>query len=158
MTQQHRASNSLVRIVTATSAALMLTFASGMSLAADNDKHEDRAAARVNTLHAKLKITPAQEEQWAKVAQVMREDGERMDTLTQARIDHGKNMTAVDDLKSYEEITQAHANGIKQLRGAFEPLYASMSSAQKAEADSLFRTGPGGRPMGTRGEAKPAAK
>jgi protein CpxP len=158
MTQQHRANNSLVRFVTVASAALVLTFASGMSLAADDSKHEDRAAARVNTLHAKLKITPAQEDQWAKVAQVMREDGERMDTLTQARVDHAKSMTAIDDLKSYEEITQAHANGIKKLRDAFEPLYASMSSAQKAEADSLFRSGPGGRSAAARGDAKPAAK
>ena len=158
MTQQHRANNSLVRIVTATSTALMLTFASGMSFAADVAKHEDRAAARVNTLHAKLKITPAQEDQWAKVAQVMREDGERMDTLTQARVDHAKNMTAIDDLKSYEEITQAHANGIKKLRDAFEPLYSSMSSAQKAEADNFFRGGPGGRSVAAGGDAKPAAK
>ena len=50
-------------------------------------------------------------------------------------------MTAVDDLKSYGEIADAHANGIKKLTPVFADLYASMSDAQKKEADTLFRHG-----------------
>ena len=48
-------------------------------------------------------------------------------------------MTAVDDLKSYSEIADAHADGLKKFTPAFEPLYAGMSDAQKKSADTLFR-------------------
>jgi hypothetical protein len=48
-------------------------------------------------------------------------------------------MTAVDDLKSYGEIANAHADGIKKFIPVFESLYASMSDAQKKSADTLFR-------------------
>ena len=48
-------------------------------------------------------------------------------------------MTAIDDLKSYSEIADAHADGLKKFIPAFEPLYAGMSDAQKKSADTLFR-------------------
>ncbi len=94
---------------------------------------------RVSDMHAKLKITATQEVQWEKVAQVMRDDAKTMDALTQTRTSHSKEMTALDDLKSYAEITEAHATGIKKLTAVFEPLYTSMSAPQKKEADALFR-------------------
>jgi protein CpxP len=125
------------------SAALIaiLAFAPGVVLAADKNAHEDRAELRIKDMHAKLMITQAQEEQWAKVAQAMRDNAKTMDTLTQARADHAKDMTAVDDLKSYGEIADAHADGIKKLTPVFAELYASMSDPQKREADTLFRHG-----------------
>jgi len=149
---KNRLGNYFARAALATGAALTLNLASGVAAAADTDKHEDRAEMRIKDLHARLKITPAQEDQWKKVVQVMEEDAHRMDTLTQARVDHGKTMTAVDDLKSYEEITESHATGIKKLVDAFEPLYAGMSPAQKTEADNLFRHG--GRTAPMSGEKK----
>jgi len=118
-----------------------LALAPGIVLAAGKDAHEDRAELRIKDMHAKLKIMPAQEDKWAKVAQVMRDDAKTMDTLTQTRADHVKDMTAVDDLKSYSEIADAHAAGIKKLIPVFTTLYASMSDAQKKEADTLFHRG-----------------
>ena len=50
-------------------------------------------------------------------------------------------MNAVDDLKSYGEITDAHADGIKKFTPVFATLYDSMSDAQKKQADTLFRHG-----------------
>lgn len=129
------------RLIAAAALVTTLAFAPGVVLAADKDAHEDRVELRIKNMHAKLKITPAQEEQWAKVAQVMQDDAKSMDTLTQARVDHAKDMNAIDDLKSYGEITEAHADGIKKLTPVFADLYASMSDAQKNEADSLFRHG-----------------
>jgi hypothetical protein len=90
-------------------------------------------------MHAKLKITPAQEDQWTKVAEVMRENAKSMDALTRSRHEHAKTMSAVDDLKSYGEITEAHADAIKRLTPVFAALYDGMSDAQKKEADRLFR-------------------
>ena len=127
------------RLIAAAALVTNLAFAPGVVLAADKDAHEDRVELRIKNMHTKLMITPAQEEQWSKVAKVMQDDAKTMDTLTQARVDHAKDMNAVDDLKSYGEITEAHADGIKKLTPVFADLYASMSDAQKKEADTLFR-------------------
>ena len=123
-------------------AALIATiaFASGPVIAAKTSG-EDRVEARIKDMHAKLKITQAQEEQWAKIAQVMRDNEKTIEPLIKARADHAKTMTAVDDLKSYAEITGAHADGIKKFTPVFATLYAGMSDAQKSEADGLFRHG-----------------
>jgi periplasmic protein CpxP/Spy len=98
----------------------------------------DRVEARIKELHAKLKITPAQEELWNNVAQAMRDNGKTMEALIKARTEKEGAMTAIDDLKSYSDIAEAHADGLKKFIPAFEPLYASMSDAQKKSADTLF--------------------
>ncbi len=100
-----------------------------------------RVEARITQMHAKLKITAAQEDQWAKVAQMMRDNEKAIEPLINARIDNAKTMTAVDDLKSWGEITDAHADGIKKFTQVFATLYDSMSDAQKKQADTLFRHG-----------------
>ena len=99
----------------------------------------DRVEARIKELQTKLKITPAQEELWNNVTQVMRDNATTMEALTKARSEEASTMTAIDDLKSYGEIVEAHADGIRKFIPAFEPLYASMSDAQKKAADTLFR-------------------
>jgi hypothetical protein len=135
----HRFTFSAARAVAAALFAT-LAFALGPVLAA-KDSGGDRVEARIKNMHVKLKITQAQEEQWAKVAQVMRENAKSLDALTDARFKNAKTMNAVDDLKSYGEITDAHADGIKRFTPIFATLYAGMSDAQKKEADELFRHG-----------------
>jgi LTXXQ motif family protein len=117
-----------------------IAFASG-PVAAAKASPEDRVEARIKDMHARLKITQVQEDQWTKVAQVMRDNEKAIEPLIKARADHAKTMTAVDDLKSYAEITDAHADGIKKFTPVFATLYAGMSDAQKNEADGLFRHG-----------------
>jgi hypothetical protein len=99
----------------------------------------DRVEARIKELQTKLKITPAQEELWNNVTQVMRDNAKTMEALIKARTGAASTMTAIDDLKSYAEIVEAHADGIRKFIPAFEPLYAGMSDAQKKAADMLFR-------------------
>lgn len=130
-----------MRLIAAIALVTSLTFAPGLVFAVEKDAHQDRVELHIKDMHAKLKITSAQEEQWAKVAAAMSDNAKVMDTLTQSRIDHAKDMTAVDDLKSYGEIADAHADGIKKLTPVFATLYDSMSDAQKKEADTLFRHG-----------------
>lgn len=110
----------------------------------------DRTEARIKDLQGKLKIKPDQEELWKKVTEVMRDNAKTMDTLIQAKLEKGKALTSVEDLKSYSEIVQAHADGLKNFIPAFEALYASMSGDQKKEADTLFRRGNHGKSMGRR--------
>ena len=99
----------------------------------------DRVEARIKELQTKLKITPAQEELWNNVTRVMRDNATTMEALTKTRSEEASTMTAIDDLKSYAEIVEAHADGIRKFIPAFEPLYAGMSDAQKKAADMLFR-------------------
>lgn len=99
----------------------------------------DRVEVRIKELHTLLNITPAQEELWNNVTQVMRDNAQTMDTLIKARSENLKTMNAVDDFKSYGEINQAHADGIKKFIPVFEALYASMSDAQKKNADIVFK-------------------
>jgi len=98
----------------------------------------DRVEARIKELHTKLKIIPAQEELWNNVTKVMRDNAKTMEALIKARSEKAGSMTAIDDLKSYGEIVEAHADGIRKFIPAFEPLYANMSDAQKKAADRLF--------------------
>ncbi len=129
------------RLITSTVFVATLIFAPGISFAVDKDANEDRTELRIKELHAKLKITSEQEEQWSKVALAMLNDAKTMDALTQARVDHAKDISAIDDIKSYGELIEAHANGIKNLIPFFSDLYIHMSDTQKKEADSLFREG-----------------
>jgi Spy/CpxP family protein refolding chaperone len=90
-------------------------------------------------LHQELKITPAQESQFQKLADVMRENTDTMRTLAKKRSEAAGTMTAVDDLKSYAEISQAHADGAKKMVPVFQSLYDSLSDEQKKLADTEFR-------------------
>ncbi|MGF6900356.1 hypothetical protein P3T22_001605 [Paraburkholderia sp. GAS348] len=100
----------------------------------------DQVDTRISGLHTRLQITAAQEDLWQKVAQVMRDNAGTMDSLRQTRASHANSMSAVDDLKSYGQIADAHADGIKKLTSAFQALYDSMSDVQKKNADLIFQT------------------
>jgi hypothetical protein len=102
-------------------------------------KREARVEERIADLHSSLKITPQQEDQWSKFADVMRDNGRTMADLYRQRIAQRDTMSALDDMKQYEQITQANAEGTKRLVDAFEPLYASLSPDQKKLADANFR-------------------
>jgi protein CpxP len=130
----------VARTVAAAALAATIAFAPSSVLAA-KASHEDRVEMRIKDMHAKLDITASQEDQWTRVAEVMRDNAKAMDALTKARHEHARTMTAVDDLISYGEITDAHADGIKKLTPVFASLYAEMSDDQKTEADTLFRHG-----------------
>jgi hypothetical protein len=93
---------------------------------------------RIKTLHASLAITPEQEVLWNNVAQVMRDNSKTMEALITARSEKAGAMNAVEDFKSYGEITQAHADGSQKFIPVFEALYNSMPDAQKKTADAVF--------------------
>jgi LTXXQ motif family protein len=98
----------------------------------------DRVEARIKELHDKLQITDAQADQWNAVAQVMRDNASSMRSLAATRTQNAGGMTAIDDLRSYQQITEAHADGLKKFVSAFQTLYDSMSDAQKKTADAVF--------------------
>ena len=114
----------------------------GMAKAGKASKTE-RVEDRIQELHTKLKITPAQEGLWDNATRIMRDNAVTMEALIKERTDKAGARNAVEDLKSYSAIAEAHADGLRKFIPAFEPLYAGMSDAQKKDADTLFhRKGP----------------
>jgi Spy/CpxP family protein refolding chaperone len=96
---------------------------------------------RITSLKAALKITPDQESKWKDVATAM-------DKLVQEKKPKMANMTAVEDLKTYEDFTKAHLDGMKNLRSSFETLYKAMPDDQKKNADQVFQSFGGGASHG----------
>src|SRR5579863_9298033 len=90
-----------------------------------------RVEARIAELKKRLMITSAQEDKWNAFAQAMRDNADRERQLIEQRNQSLRTMTAVDDMKSYQEITQAHADGMSKLTQAFEDLYGSMTPEQQ---------------------------
>jgi hypothetical protein len=109
------------------------------SSAAQHGKEAPGIDAQVDHLHDSLKITAEQETLWRGVTDVMRENAETMSRLAQVRAEHAQTATAIDDLKSYAEISEAHAAATKRMIPVFQALYDSMSLEQKKAADAEFR-------------------
>ncbi len=95
--------------------------------------------ARIKQLHKMLHITDAQKPQWDALTQVMRDNAQAMRDLEKQRAADAKSMNAVDVVKSYGDVIQAHEDGMKKFIPAFEALYNTLSDAQKKVADSMFR-------------------
>jgi LTXXQ motif family protein len=110
----------------------------------------DRVDSRIQDLHRNLKITAAQEPQWRDFAQVMRDNEKAIGAILKERSASISKMNAVDDLRSYQKLADAHAEGLKKLVPAFEALYNTMSDDQKKNADAVFSNFEG-RPRHSKG-------
>ena len=107
-------------------------------MAKSDAKRDNAVEQHITQLRAQLKITPAEESQWTQVAETMRENARELDRAIDKRDAGIASATAIDNLNSYSEIAQVHANGVKKLASAFSGLYSVMSDAQKKEADVVF--------------------
>jgi hypothetical protein len=112
---------------------------SSASAMANSDAKRDGAVEKhIKELHVTLKITAAEESLWSEVAKTMRENAKDLDRAIDKRDANVGSATAIDDLNSYADIAQAHANGVKKLASAFSALYSTMSDDQKKDADEVF--------------------
>ena len=98
-----------------------------------------RVEQHITELHRRLHITPAEEAPWGAFAQVMRDNAMHMERAFQARAQQGPNMNALDDLRSYAAVAQAHAEDMQRLVPAFQVLYATLSPQQQKTADEVFK-------------------
>jgi protein CpxP len=104
-----------------------------------SDAQRDEAVEHhIADLHAKLKITAAEESQWKEVADTMRDNAKTMDKAIDKHDASVASTTAIDELNGYADIAQAHATGVKKLAKSFSGLYSMMSDDQKKEADEIF--------------------
>lgn len=99
----------------------------------------DDVEARIKTLHSQLHITAEQEPAWNPVAQVMRDNAKTMLEFRRQKAEKQNAASAVDALKSYASIIDAHADGVRKFIPIFQALYDSMPEAQKKIADTVFR-------------------
>ncbi|HYZ41689.1 MAG TPA: Spy/CpxP family protein refolding chaperone [Stellaceae bacterium] len=97
--------------------------------------------ANIASLHQRLQITPAQEQQFNAVANVMRQNAR-----AEASAPHQPppNATAVDDLRAFIQYSEIELAGYKRLLPALEALYATLSPLQRQTANAVFRGDPGG--------------
>lgn len=99
----------------------------------------DPVETRIAQLHDKLQITEGQAGQWDNVARTMRSNAKAIEDLVATTHKNQMTMSAVDDLRAYQEIADAHARAARRMTTAFETLYATMSDDQKKLADAVFR-------------------
>ena len=100
---------------------------------------EDQVGQRITRLHSQLHITPAQQAQWDQFAQVMRDNATNMDQALEQRSTSFATLTAAENMQSYAQIAQEHAQDTQKLATAFQALYGSFSDDQKKNADTVFR-------------------
>jgi periplasmic protein CpxP/Spy len=100
---------------------------------------QERVEQRIKELYSQLRITAAERPQWDQFAQVMRDNARDMDQAWLQRVDHVESMNAVQNMQSYEQIAEQHAQHVQKLVPAFRNLYTAMSEQQKQLADQVFR-------------------
>lgn len=100
---------------------------------------------RIAFMQTELKITPAQQAHWERVAQAMRANAAQMDqTAQQMRAQRGQPSNAAERAERRAQMAEQRAASAKTFAAAFKPLYDSFSDDQKKSADELFeRRGPG---------------
>lgn len=139
----------------------------------------DHIEGRIAFLKAELKITAAQQTQWAAVEKAMRDQSAAMTKLREefradrekiraerektAKPDGEKRearqpLTAPETLALRSKMAEGHAkamttriDGQKQFAAAFTTLYGQLSDDQKKAADGLLARGHGPRGHGPRG-------
>jgi protein CpxP len=113
--------------------------ASPPAAAAETARPHPDVEKRIDQLRNTLKITPSETQAFDSFAQVMRENADKLDSLIQARQEAGPTLNAVDQMKSYQALAQAHADEMQRLVPAFSQLYDALTPEQKKTADEDFR-------------------
>ncbi len=96
-----------------------------------------RVQQQLHDLYTRLRITPAQQPQWNTFASTLQANADHMHELWASR--PAGAVSALEDMRNYAQLAQAHAGDMQRLVAAFTPLYTSLSPEQKAAADQLFQ-------------------
>ncbi len=94
---------------------------------------------RIAYLKTELHITQAQDAQWDKVAQALRQNStERRQAFEQLRQDRTTPPNALRRLETEARMSAMRAQQTDRVLAAFRPLYDSLSDEQKQAANDLF--------------------
>ena len=108
--------------------------------AASSAKRDAMIERRIAELHGRLKVTPSEEGQFSAFADVMRENARHLGGLAGQHAQAVSSGTAVDRMKSYAPLAQAHAEDAQRLVPAFSNLYDVLTPEQKKAADESFKS------------------
>ena len=106
---------------------------------APGNNAEERVETHIRQLHAQLRITPAEQPQWEQFAAVMRDNARDMDQAFVQRAQQFPTMSAVQNMQSYQQLAEAHAQHLQKLVPAFDTLYNAMPEQQRQLTDQVFR-------------------
>lgn len=107
--------------------------------AAPHRHHGDHIEGRIAFLQTELKITPAQQAQWDRVAAAMRSNSQAMHQAFEGmRANRATPQNAVQRLEARAQFATLRTQADQRFLEAFKPLYASLSDQQKQGADELF--------------------
>ena len=102
------------------------------------DGRLDRIEGRLAFLRTELKITDAQMPQWNKLTEAVRASGKNMNERMQARMaEQEQAATLPERLERREQLMTARLEEVKQVKGALNELYSSLTEEQKNEANTL---------------------
>ena len=102
--------------------------------------HADHIEGRIAFLYTELKITPAQQAEWDRVAAAMRANDQDMHKAFESmRANRGTTPpNAVQRLEFKAQFGTLRNQADQRFLEAFKPLYASLSTDQKQAADEMF--------------------
>jgi len=101
--------------------------------------HGKHIEGRLAFLKAEIKITPAQEAQWTKFADVVRTTAKNAQAGgPMGSPMAGKPATGPERMASYEKHLATRLETVRAVKAAFDPLYNSLSDEQKKIADELL--------------------
>ena len=105
----------------------------------------EKVEQHIKQLQDQLGITVAERPQWNRFAQVMRDNADRMQQAFAARAANVATMPAPENMQSYSQLAQVHADNMQKLTSAFQLLYNTFPDAQKKVADTVFQENAGRR-------------
>lgn len=94
---------------------------------------------QIADLHARLLISSTQSARWNRFANLMRDNAHEIDGIFQRRSDAMPTMSAMENMRSYADLSGRHAAEMRRLTLAFQSLYGVMDADQKRVADQVFR-------------------
>lgn len=121
--------------------------AGGMEMGADGPMRQmmspEHVEGRIAFLRTELKITDAQQPLWDAVAKALRDNSaasmSMMPAMMGGAMQQGASQEALPQtLADLERKLSARLDGLRRLKAALEPLYASMDETQKKNADELL--------------------
>jgi len=113
----------------------------GPAAAPKSSQSVDTTEARIKYLHDRLRITAEQEDVFAGVAQVMRDNARNFVPFLRERLRTVTYGTAPELLGAYRALGEGQVDALKRVIDAFEPLYGRLSESQKKIADAVLREG-----------------
>ena len=93
----------------------------------------------IRQLHSELHITAAEQADWEKFAQVMRDNAQAMSASLEQRAQQIGSMNAVENMTTYAQLAEQRSQDLMKLATAFQTLYGTFPDQQKQQADALFR-------------------